>query len=57
MASAAATAAATAPPSPRTPGGRGPRSDNCGGAVERGGGVAAWAVEEDEDSGVEVEGA
>ena len=43
------------PPPPLGPGGRGPRSDDCGGVAGRGG-VAARAVEEDEEPDVEVEG-
>jgi len=43
------------PPNPNSArGGRGPRSDDCG-VAGRGGGVAARAVEEDEDPGAEVD--
>jgi len=40
---------------PLGPRGRGPRSDDCGGGAGRGGGVAARAVKEDEDSGAKVD--
>ena len=43
------------PPTPARPGGRGPRRDDYGGAVGRGGGVAARAAEEDEDPDAEVD--
>jgi len=43
------------PPTSARHGGRGPKSDDCGGGAGQGGGVAARAVEEGEDPGVEVD--
>jgi hypothetical protein len=40
---------------PLGPGGRGPRRDDCGGAVGHGTGVATRGVEEDEGPGMKVD--